>query len=107
MTVDLAEIARYMRMGASMPEGELAARVEKLRDEALGIMRTARTWRRFKVSDGAIKSGSVQLEISGTLAQHIAGCQDAFLACGTSDDTSDLFNSQSFCFHEFTSYINR
>ena len=37
MTVDLSEIARYMRMGTSLPEGELAARIEKLRDEALGL----------------------------------------------------------------------
>ena len=91
MTVDISEIARYMRMGSSMPEGELAARVEKLRDEALGIVRTARTWRRFKVSGGAIGSGSARLEIGGTLAQHIEGCHDVFLVCGTIGPAFDAF----------------
>ena len=42
MTVDLAEIARYMRMGRTTPEGELAARVSRLRDEALKTIRPAR-----------------------------------------------------------------
>ena len=95
MTADLSEIARYMRMGTSLPEGELAARIEKLRDEALGIVRTARTWRRFKVSDGAIKSGSVQLEIGGSLARHIEGCHDAFLVCGTIGPAFDAFQRRA------------
>ena len=48
MTVDLSEIARYMRMGRTVPEGELAARVIALRDEAVKVVRPARTWRRFQ-----------------------------------------------------------
>ena len=78
MTVDLAEIARYMRMGRAVPEGELAARVEKLRDEALKTVRPARVWRRFPISDGAIASGALRIQVAGTLARHLEGCFDAF-----------------------------
>jgi len=83
MTVDLAEIARYMRMGRAIPEGELAARVVALRDEALKVVRPARTWRRFPISDGAISSGGLRLDVRGTLARHLSGCGAVYLACGT------------------------
>lgn len=91
MTVSLPEIAFYMRMGRSLPEGELAGRVLRLRDEALDAISPRRAWRRFPVSGGAIESGDVRLDISGTLAKHIAGCDSAFLACGTIGPRFDAF----------------
>lgn len=95
MTVDLAEIARYMRMGRAVPEGELAARVEKLRDEALKTVRPARVWRRFPISDGAIASGALRIQVAGTLARHLEGCHDAFLVCGTIGAGFDAFQRRS------------
>ena len=92
MTVGLREIARYMRMGPTLPEGELAARVSALRDRALAVARPVCTWRRFPVEDGAITSGGVRLEIIGTLADHMAGCGVAFLACGTIGAAFDSFH---------------
>ena len=95
MTVDLVEIARYMRMGRTVPEGELAARVERLRDEALGTVRTARVWRRFPVSDGVLASGGHRLAIEGTLAAHLAGCRDVYLVCGTIGPGFDAFQRRA------------
>lgn len=95
MTVDLAEIARYMRMGRAVPEGELAARVEKLRDEALKTVRPSRVWRRFPISDGAIASGALRIQVAGTLARHLEGCHDAFLVCGTIGAGFDAFQRRS------------
>ncbi len=83
MTVDMAEIARYMRMGRDVPEGPLAERVESLRDEALSSIRPARAWRRFAVENGSIDSGGLRLEIAGKLAAHMRGCDSAYLVCGT------------------------
>ena len=74
MTVDIAEIARYMRMGRSLPDGELAGRVERMRDEALKTLRTARVWRRVPLP--------LQVE-SAALARHLEGCREAYLVCGT------------------------
>ena len=92
MAVTLAEIARYMRMGRSVPDGELASRVLKLRDEANAVIRPARIWRRFAISGGAISSGTSRLAIEGTLARHIAGCSSAFLVCGTIGAAFDAFH---------------
>lgn len=91
MTVDLAEIARYMRMGRSVPDGALAERVETLRDEALAAVRPARVWRRFPVEGGAIGSGGLRIEISGTLAKHLGDCRTAYLVCGTLGAAFDAF----------------
>ena len=91
MTVDLAEIARYMRMGRSVPEGALAERVEKLRDEALAAIRPARVWRRFPVEGGAIGSGALRIAVSGSLAKHLGDCRAAYLVCGTIGAAFDAF----------------
>ena len=72
-----------MRMGRTIPEGELAARVATLREDALKVVRTSRIWRRFPIRDGAIASGGLRLDIRGTLAHHLAGCRSAYLVCGT------------------------
>ena len=92
MTVDLAEIARYMRMGRTTPEGELAARVGRLRDEALKTIRPARVWRRFPIASDAIVSGDVRLDIVGTLARHLGGCRSAYLVCATIGASFDAFH---------------
>ncbi len=95
MTVELAEIARYMRMGRTVPDGALAERVAKLRADALKTLRTARTWRRFPIEGGAIASGGLRLDICGTLARHLAGCHAAYLACGTIGAQFDAFQRRS------------
>ena len=89
--VDLQEIARYMRMGRTVPDGALAARVAELRDEALTIIRPAHIGRRFPIQDGNIVSGSVRLAVAGTLAKHLVGCRSAYLACGTLGAGFDAF----------------
>ena len=91
MRLDLREIARYMRMGRTLPEGALAERVTALRDRALKVIRPARTWRRFPIEGGAIVSGGVRLDIAGTLARHIVGCRAAYLVCGTIGAAFDAF----------------
>ena len=83
MTVDMAEIARYMRMGRTVPEGPLAECVERLRDEALSAIRPARAWRRFAVENGGIGSGGLRIAVTGRLAAHMRGCGAAYLVCGT------------------------
>ena len=89
--VDLQEIARYMRMGRTVPDGALAARVTELRDEALKIVRPAHIERRFPIIDGNIVSGSARLVLAGTLARHLAGCHAAYLVCGTLGAGFDAF----------------
>ena len=89
--VDLQEIARYMRMGRTIPDGALAARVTELRDEALTIIRTAHIGRRFPIVEGNIVSGSVRLVLAGTLARHLAGCHAAYLVCGTIGAALEMF----------------
>ena len=89
--VDLQEIARYMRMGRTVPDGALAARVTELRDEALKSVRAAHIGRRFPIVEGNIVSGSVRLTIAGTLERHLAGCHAAYLACGTLGAGFDAF----------------
>ena len=95
MTVELAEIARYMRMGRSLPEGELAGRVETLRGESLKTVRTACVWRRFRIEDGAISSGGLRLEIGGTFARHVSGCHAAYVVCGTIGSGFDAFQRRA------------
>ena len=80
-----------MRMGRTVPDGALAARVNELRDEALKIVRTAHIGRRFPIVEGNIVSGSVRLTITGTLARHLADCHAAYLACGTLGAGFDAF----------------
>ena len=91
MTVDLAEIARYMRMGRAVPDGLLAERVIKLRDEGLASMRQMRTWQRFPVVDNSVGAAGRRLDISGKLARHMYGCHAAYLVCGTLGAGFDAF----------------
>ena len=84
MTLEIPEIVRYMRMGCRMPEGALAERMLRLRDEALAAVRQASFCRRFPVADGAIGDPpAAGIALRGTLARHLEGCHAAYLACGT------------------------
>ena len=83
MTVDPAEVVRYMRMGGAVPAGALAERVAALSEEASAAARPARAWRWFRIEGGAIGAGASALRVSGTLAAHLAGCRRAYLVCGT------------------------
>ena len=75
MTVTVQEVARYLRMGGTAPEGALAARIGELIDEAARVLRPARIWRRLPVT---------QIPTPGTtLLRHLEGCVEAYLVCGT------------------------
>ena len=91
MTVSVEEIARYMRMGRARPDGPLLERVVAIREKSLGVIHPAAVWRRLPVRDGAVVSGALSLEISGTLERHLAGCGSAFLACATLGTAFDAF----------------
>jgi len=95
MTVDLAEIARYMRMGRAVPDGALAERVVKLRDEGIASMRPARVWHRFPIEDNSLGPVGMRLEISGKLARHMCGCHAAYLVCGTLGAGFDAFQRRA------------
>ena len=75
MIVSVQEVARYLRMGGSVPDGALAARIEELIADAARVLRPARIWRRLPVA---------QIPSPGTtLLRHLKGCAEAYLACGT------------------------
>lgn len=97
MEIGLEEIARYMRMGPNVPEGALRERVVELRAAALKTVRPARCWRRFAICAGAIAEGAIRLEISGSLARHIAGCREAYLVCATIGAAFDTFQRGVSC----------
>ncbi len=83
LNVDMAEVARYMRMGGTLPEGALAERVEALMDEADKVTRPARVFLRLPFKGGAIGAGAGAIPVAGTLAAHLSGCRSAYLVCGT------------------------
>lgn len=79
----LEEIARYMRMGASAPDGMLAERVHALLELTVSAIRPECVWRRFPFSNGLIGSRHLQFAVSDSLAAHIGECRDVYLVCGT------------------------
>jgi hypothetical protein len=79
----LKEIARYMRMGSSAPDGILAERVHALLELTVSTIRPECIWRRFPISDGLIGSKHLQFAVSDSLAAHLEGCRDVYLVCGT------------------------
>jgi hypothetical protein len=83
MTVEPDEIALFLRMGSQKPHGALAERIRSVLESAEGVIRPARTWRRFEITDGAIASGILRLDGSRTLSRHLEGCHAAYLVCGT------------------------
>ena len=86
MTVSRAEIARYMRMGRTMPTGALEERVDALLGKAQAVIRPARTWRRVGVEEL-----NRHFEITGSIAKHLEGCHAVYLVCGTIGAAFDAF----------------
>ena len=86
MTVQLAEIARYMRMGRTMPTGALEERLGDLLAKAQAVIRPARTWRRVGMDE--LRR---HFEIKGTISSHLDGCHAAYLVCGTIGAPFDAF----------------
>ena len=86
MTVQLAEIARYMRMGRTMPTGALEERLGDLLAKAQAVIRLARTWRRVGMDE--LRR---HFEIKGSIASHLDGCHAAYLVCGTIGAPFDAF----------------
>ena len=79
----MEEIARYMRMGASAPDGILAKRVHALLELTVSTIRPECIWRRFPVLDDLIGSKHLKFTVSDSLAAHLGGCRDVYLVCGT------------------------
>lgn len=75
MEVSVKELSAYLRMGGRAPDGALAERVAELTGKVRGVIRPARVWRRVPV--GEIPSPG------SSLLRHLAGCDDAYLVCGT------------------------
>ena len=82
-TPSTEEISRYLKMGASVPADALAKRICDLQKQAAAIMRPTHIWGRFPVTEGKIGSRLLGFSVSGTLAKHLDGCREAYLACGT------------------------
>ena len=91
MDISAEDIVRYLHMGGAKPDAALSARIEHLRTRAARTIRPAWTWRRFVISEHTIESGGETLEISGSLAKHLHGCQEACLMCGTIGTEFDTF----------------
>ena len=84
MDLELADIAQYMRMGRTVPEGALAERIAALRSDAASEIRVARTWRRMPVPPHWIAA-------SKALSLRLSGCRDVYLVCGTLGAAFDAF----------------
>jgi len=78
MTLAPEEIARYLRMGRTQPEGALADRVRELGAAVCEAARPARIVRPL-----AWPAPGFLAEGSRTLARHLAGCSRAYLLCTT------------------------
>jgi len=77
-TIDLCEVALYLRLGTQKPDAALASTMAAMRETALKVIRPARVWRRidWPKTDGAFGA-------SLKLARHLAGCHAVYLVCGT------------------------
>ena len=77
-TIDLREVALYLRLGTQKPDTTLASAMAVLREAALKVIRPARVWRRvdWPKTDGAFGT-------SRKLARHLEGCHAIYLVCGT------------------------
>ena len=77
-TIDLCEVALYLRLGTQKLDAALADKMASMREEALRVIRPARVWRRiaWPKTDGFFGT-------SRKLARHLDGCHAAYLVCGT------------------------
>ena len=86
MTVTLQDVLPYLRMGGNRPpDAALAERIAGLTDDALATVRPARTWRRMATP-------AHWLDGSRALSMRLAGCRDAYLACGTLGASFDAWH---------------
>ena len=53
MTVDRAEVLRYLRMGTAQPDAVLAARLDVLEKEVLAKIRPTAYWQLVPITGGA------------------------------------------------------
>lgn len=83
MDLTLPEIARYLRMGPRVPDGELARRVETLRDEVSATFAPRRVFARFARADLGF--------VSDDLDRRLLGCTDVYLLCATLGVAFDAF----------------
>jgi len=83
--VDLshAEIARYLRMGRTVPEGALAARLDTLLAAAQDVFAPRRVFARFPRADLGF--------VSRTLDRHLGDVREVFLLCTTLGAAFDAF----------------
>ena len=95
MTVDLKEVGRYLLLHGREPDQALAEKLARLSERASGVVRPARGWRRFPFDGAAVSSGSLRLDLSGSAARHLAGCQAVYLACGTLGAGFDAFHRRA------------
>ena len=86
MTVEPSDIMPYLWMGGRRAPGEaLSERIAVLLVEAMAAVRPARTWMRMAVPRR-------WLDESRALSMRIAGCRDAYLACGTVGAAFDAYH---------------
>ena len=85
MTVDIPDIMPYLRMGHVSPGQVLAGRIKALLGESLAAVRAARTWRRMAIPHK-------WLDGSKALSIRLAGCSEAYLACGTLGASFDAYH---------------
>lgn len=84
MTIDRAEVLRYMRMGHVQPDAILEARLSTVEKEVLSVIRPTAYWHLVPI-EGEFPSyrvGSLELS-SEKLWNTIRGCRHAFLFCAT------------------------
>ena len=84
MTVDRAEVLRYLRMGRVRPDAVLEARLAAVEREVLAAVRPTAYWQLVPVAGcaGSYRVGSLELT-SRSLWETLAGCRHAFLFCAT------------------------
>ena len=89
MTVDRAEVLRYLRMGTAQPDAVLAARLDVLEKEVLAKIRPTAYWQLVPITGGETPTGELTYRVgplvlnSRKLWETLAGCRHAFLFCAT------------------------
>lgn len=84
LTVDRAEVLRYLRMGNVRPDAILEERLSSVEREVMSVIRPTAYWQLVPVEGAlpAYRVGSLELT-SAKLWRTIEGCRHAFLFCAT------------------------
>ena len=85
MTVETADVMPYLRMGHAAPDEVLAWRIAELSEAVAAVVRPARVWLRTPIPRR-------WLDGSRALSIRLAGCRDAYLACGTLGARFDAYH---------------